>query len=135
MTIRCAVQPESALAILRCGVAIGLVNRRSQQPQPVRGAISQLACYVYQHSRFITVIALIAAVSMVIRHSLAVVGPMQSFHDQFMGPESSIAFVDMLSEDYYQDGMSWKEQGHLQILSDDPTKALLIIYAPGARWS
>lgn len=93
------------------------------------------ASFVYRRSRLITVIILIAAASMVIRHSLAVVGPMQRFHDQYMGPEFTIHFVNMLSEDYYEDGVSWKEQGHLQILADDPTKALLIIYAPGARWS
>lgn len=93
------------------------------------------ATFVYQRSRLITVIALVAAVSMVIRHSLAVVGPMQAFHDQFVGPEYSFALVDMLSENHYQGGATWREQGHLQILSDDPTRSLLIVYAPGARRS
>ncbi len=43
--------------------------------------------------------------------------------------------VHMFSDNYHQDNVTWSAQGHLQILADDPTKALLIIYAPGARWS
>ena len=93
------------------------------------------ATFVYQRSRLITFVALMAAVGMLARHVVVVVGPMQHFHDRFKGPENSFALVSMLSEDYHQDDVIWREQGHIQILSDDPTRALVIIYAPGATWS
>lgn len=93
------------------------------------------ATFVYKRSRLITIIAVMAAAGMVVRDILVMVGPMQQFHDRFKGPEESFALVSMLSEDYHQDDVIWREQGHIQTLSDDPTRALLIIYAPGARWS
>ncbi len=103
-----------------------------RQHQAGRGGVAQLIDVVYRRSRYITIIALIVAATMLLYQRLAVLGPMQDFRDHFMRGEPTYHFVHMLSDNYHQDHVTWSAQGHLQILADDPTRALLIIYAPGA---
>ncbi len=103
-----------------------------RRPQAGRGGVAQLIDVVYRRSRYITIIALIVAATMLLYQRLAVLGPMQDFRDHFMRGEPTYHFVHMISDNYHQDNVTWSAQGHLQILSDDPTRALLIIYAPGA---
>ncbi len=110
-------------------------GKNPQQSPAVRGAISHLSRLLYRQSRHITIIVLIVLAGMTVYHSLTAVGPMMRFSNRFDINRYGRTSADMYGEDFYQDDVTWRATGFTQILADDPTRAILVLYAPGAGWS
>lgn len=105
------------------------------QHQATPSALSQLSMFLYRHSRRITIVVLILLASKTVHHSLTAVGPMMRFYDRFDMYSYGTTSADMYGEDFYQDSVTWRATGFTQILPDDPTRAILVLYAPGVSWS
>lgn len=106
-----------------------------QDPQLPRGRARRLSRFLYGHARLILIVVLVISGTATVHHLVTVIGPLTRFHDQFESSEFGVTFSRMASDDYYQDGITWPAEGFTQELSDDPTRAIVVLYAPGASRS
>ncbi len=106
-----------------------------QDPQLRRGRSMPLTRFLYGHARLILIVVLVISGTATVHHLFTVIGPLKRFHDQFESSEFGFTFSRMTSDDYYQDGVTWSAEGFTQVLSNDPTRAIVVLYAPGASRS
>lgn len=106
-----------------------------RDPQLRRSRSRRLTRFLYGHARLILIVVLVISGTATVHHLVTVIGPLKRFHDQFESSEFGVTYSRMASDDHYQDGVTWPAQGLTQVLSNDPTRAILILYAPGASWS
>lgn len=106
-----------------------------QRSPIIGGAISDLARFLYGRARHISIIVLIVLVGLTVHYGITAVGPTMSFSRQFDANRYPSTLSFMYGEDFYQDNVTWRATGFTQILADDPTRAILVLYAPGVSWS
>ncbi len=136
----CSVVVQDGTLCPDCGYSLRVAGharcsecgRDASAPSARRATLGRAVAFVYRRARAFSLIAILLALVMFVRQHVAVVRPMQAFQSRFQAAAVPSLSGSMYGDDFYRDGTSWPAQGAAEALPQDPTKLLLVMYAPGA---